>query len=147
MDERVARLKTVVDCERFAINAAERDRDDLAQEARQRLVEIKTEEYDAKSDAERAVIEAVYAHEEALTKKNGKRTRASRIWPMIRKYGIIPAIDRVVSRADETTEYALLLEMGLQDYAFEAAVLNYPELFSSDATSRSQARVDAWQAG
>ena len=89
MDERVARLKTPEECERFAKNAIERNRRDLADEARKRAVELRAMAYGAKSEAERECLEAIYAYEEVLTSRNGRRTHASRTW----QNGIRPSLN------------------------------------------------------
>jgi hypothetical protein len=39
--------------------------------------------YGVLSDVERECLEAIYAHEEILSIKNGKKTPASRTWPMV----------------------------------------------------------------
>lgn len=145
MDEKVAKLKTPEECERFAKNAIERNRRDLADEARKRAVELRAEAYGAKSQAERECLEAIYAYEEVLTAKNGRRTRASRTWQMIKRHGILGAVERAVNREAETAGYTALLKMGLQDYAFEAVVVRHPELFSAETVQHSKARVDEWK--
>ncbi len=145
MDERVLKLKTPRDCEIFAKNATERGRPDLAQEARQRSVQLKAETYGAKTEAERECPEAVYAYEEVLSAKNGKKTNASRTWQMIKKHGILSAVERAVNRPQETAGYTALLEMGLEDYAFEAVVVKYPDLFSEEAFARCAERIQGWK--
>jgi hypothetical protein len=145
MDERVASLKTPEECERFAKNALERNRRDLADEARKRAVELRAQAYGAKSQVERECLEAIYAYEEVLTAKNGRRTRASRTWQMIKRHGILGAVERAVNREAETAGYTALLEMGLQDYAFEAVVVRHPELFSPETVQHSKARADEWK--
>lgn len=145
MDERVAKLKTPEECERFAKNALERNRRDLADEARKRAVALRAMAYGAKTEAERECLEAIYAYEEVLTAKNGRRTRASRTWQMIERHGILGAVERAVNRETETAGYTALLEMGLQDYAFEAVVVRHPELFSPETVQHSHARVNEWK--
>lgn len=144
MDERVKRIKTAKLCEIFATNAAKRGRPDLAQEAKVRAVELRAEEYGAKSQAENEAIQAVYAYEEVLSKKNGKRTRASRTWQMIKRRGIIESVERAVNRKAETQGYTALAEMGLKEFAFEAVILRHPELFSDEAIAISEQRMQEW---
>lgn len=145
VDERVARLKSPDDCASFATNAQERNRPDLANEARKRAVELRAEAYGAKTQVERECLEAVYAYEEVLTAKNGRKTRASITWHMIRKYGVLGAVERAVIRGAEIPYHAALLEMGLQDHAFEAVVARHPELFSAQTVQCSRARAGEWQ--
>jgi hypothetical protein len=145
MDERVKRLDTPKKCEIFARNARKRAREDLALEANQRAVQLRAEAFGASSQVEKEALQAVYAYEEVLTKKNGRRTRASRTWPMIERHGIIEAVERAVNRPTETQGYKALAEMGLQDYAFEAVILRYPDSFSESAIEIAQERLARWR--
>jgi hypothetical protein len=145
MDERVKRIKTPEGCEIFAKNALDRKRPDLAAEAKRRAVELRAEMYGAKSEAENEALQAIYAYEEVLTKKNGKRTKASRTWQMIQRHGIIEAVERAVNRRTETQGYTALVEMGLEDFAFEAVILRHPELFSEEAVAKSNERLNEWK--
>ncbi len=108
-------------------------------------IELRAAAYGASTEAERECLEAVYAYEEVLTSKNGRKTRASRTWQMIKRHGILGAVERAVNRKEETVGYTVLLEIGLQDYAFEAVVLRYPELFSIETIQRSSARIAGWK--
>ena len=145
MDERIKNLDTPKKCEIFANNALTAGREDLAKQARARAIQLKAEAYGAETSAEKEAIEAVYAYEEVLSAHNGKKTRASRTWPMIQKYRIINTVERAVNRKAETKGYTALLEMGLEAYAFEAIILRYPELFSESAVEISQQRMKEWE--
>jgi hypothetical protein len=145
MTDLIEKLKTPEDCETFAKNVSERGRPDLALAARKRAVALRAAQYGAQSDIERECIEAVYAYEEVLSQKNGKKTKASRTWPMIKKHGIIMAVERAVNREVETQGYTALVEMGLEDYAFEAVILRHPEAFAPEVVERSRLRVAAHQ--
>lgn len=138
-------LDTPEKCEVLAKNARERGREDLAMQARERAIQLRAQSHGATSDVEREALQAVYAYEEILTAKNGKRTRASRTWPMIKKHGIIESVEKVVNRPVETKAYTALVEAGLQDYAFENVILKYPDSFSEQAIQISRARINEWQ--
>ena len=144
MDPRVLRLKTPEDCEAFAENVAAKH-PDLAREAKRRAVELRAIAHNAKTDAEREALRAIYAYEEVLSYKNRKRTRASRTWQMIKRHGIIGAVERVVNRAEETVGFTALVEMGMKDFAFEMVVIRHPELFRPETLLRAKARVAAWK--
>ena len=145
VDYRIKKLKTPKEWEIFARNAGEHGRSDLALEANKRAVELKAEGHGAKSAAERECLEAVYAYERILTARNRRTTRASRTWQMIKRRGILPAVERAVNRPHETAGYTALLEMGLEDYAFEAVIVRYPDLFSNEAVQRSKERIEKWK--
>lgn len=141
MDDRVAKLKTPEECAVFAKNVIERGRPDLALAARKRAVQLRSESFGATSEVERECIEAVYAYEEVLSAKAGRRQSASRTWPMIKRYGVIEAVERVVKRKADALGYTALVEMGLEEYAFEAVILRYPSAFSAEAIARSEERL------
>lgn len=143
MDDLITRLTSPEECLRFEKNALLKNRPDLAKEARRRAIALRAAQYGAKTDAERECLEAVYAYERVLTQRNGRNTRANRTWQMIQRHGIIPAVERAVIRPVETVGYTALLEMGLEDYAFEAVIVRYPEHFSKEALEHSRERLKA----
>jgi hypothetical protein len=139
MDHRVKRLRTPEECAIFAKNATDRKRPDLALEARRKAVELQASAHDTDTPVEADALAAIYAYEASLTHKNGKKTRASRTWQLIKRHGIIEAIERTVNGPAEN--YDALLEMGLEDLAFEALVLRHPQAFSEEAIGTSKARL------
>ena len=64
---------------------------------------------------------------------------------MIKRHGIIIAVERAVNRPQETAGYKTLVDMGMQDFAFEAVVCRHPNVFSPEALKRSQERLKEWQ--
>jgi hypothetical protein len=147
MDERVARLKTPEACERFIKNAIRLEEPELADQARKRAIELRAAEYGASTQAEKECLQAIYAYEEVLSKKNGRRTRASRTWQMINRHGILASAERAVNREAETAGYKALAEMGLQEFAFEAVILRHQNLFSDEAIRKSRERMQDWKDG
>ena len=145
MDPRIKRLTTVESCQRFAANATRLGRPDLADEARKRAVQLRAESHGAETDAEKECLQAIYAYEEVLSDKNGRRTSAARTWQMIKRHGILKAAERAVNRAQETAGYKALIEMGLQEFAFEAVILRHPHVFSPDAVAISKLRLQEWK--
>ena len=145
MDPRVERLKTPEECAAFIVNARARGHEDLAREARRRAVQLRTDAYGPKSDLERRCVEAIYAYEEALSARAGRRVAATKTWQDARKLGPFTAVDRAVSRAEDEALHALLVDLGLEAYAFEAIVLAHPSEFSFEAVERSRARVSRRQ--
>ena len=108
---------------------------------RRRSIQMRADGCQPQTAAEREAYEAVYAYEEALSCQKGKTIRAGRTWPMIREHGIIGAVERIVTRRKETEGYRVLVEMGMEDMAFEAVVLRHPESFSREAVAASDDRL------
>lgn len=142
MDPRVSKLRTVIDCESFAVNARERGAPELADQARKRAVQIRADAHGARSDVERECLLAVYAYEEVLSAQKGKRQPASRTWQMIKRLGIIPAVERVVTKREVSSGFTALADMDLMEFAFEAVILRHPESFSAEARAMSAQRLE-----
>lgn len=142
MDPRVSKLRTVIDCESFAVNARERGAPALADQARKRAVQIRADAHGARSDVERECLLAVYAYEEVLSAQKGKRQPASRTWQMIKRLGIIPAVERVVTKREVSSGFTALADMDLMEFAFEAVILRHPESFSAEARAMSAQRLE-----
>lgn len=146
MDKRVLVLKTPDQCMGFIKNAIRLGHPNLAQEARQRAVELCALEYDTlEGDAEREAIEAVFAYESVLSDKRGKKTRATKTWQMIKQHGVLPAVERTVNRTSEASDHAALVALGLERFAFELVVLRHPDRFSAECLGRSKERVTSWE--
>jgi hypothetical protein len=141
----VSKLKTPEECATFEKNVTERGRPDLAVAARKRAIELRAQAHGARTDAERECLEAIYAYERVLAANRGKHVRATRTWQMIDRHGILEAVERVVKRKDDTAGFRALIDMGLQDYAFEAVILRHPSAFSAQAVEQSKVRLDTHQ--
>ncbi len=50
---------------------------------------------------------------------------------MIRRHGIIEAVEREVNREAETQVYPALVEMGLEKFAFEAVILRHEAMMDA----------------
>jgi hypothetical protein len=141
MDPRVDRLKTVEECTIFAANALERSAPELAEQARQRAVQLRAQSHGDLSPVEYECLQAVYAYEEVLSAERGRRQPASRTWQMIQRHGVIPAVERVVTKREVSSGFTALEAMGLMDYAFEAVILRHPDHFSPEAIAISKQRM------
>ncbi|MCJ7450069.1 MAG: hypothetical protein MUO72_20540 [Bacteroidales bacterium] len=137
MDEIISKLKTPEECLWFAEICT-----DLARVARRRAIELRAINIGNKSEVETALWEVIFAYEEVLSKKNGKRTLASRTRQMIKRHGIIGAAERAVNRKIEAMGYKVLVEMGLQDLTFEAIIVRFPKAFSQQIVKLAKLRLD-----
>lgn len=119
---------------------------ELASQARLRKVQVKAKAYASLRRITDAVevecIEALFAYEEVRSERVGRTVKASRTWPMFDRHGVLPAVERVVNRPDDATGYTTLVEMGLEQYAFEAIVLRSPDRFSRSCVARSKMRLE-----
>lgn len=104
MDDKVKRLKSPEECANFIENI-EATHPEFAKQARRRAVELRAFAGGAVNDAERESLEAIYAVEEVMSQRNGKKTHASRTWQSIKRHGILPTVERVVSRNKPTDVY------------------------------------------
>ena len=141
MDYRVERLRTPAECEIFAKNARARNHPDLALLAQRKAIGLQASTHPTESPVEAEGFAAVYAYEALLTRRNGKKTRATGTWQAIKRYGIIEAVQRAVSRAPEAESDVTLRDLGLEDLTFEALVVRHEASFSEAAITASRARL------
>jgi hypothetical protein len=64
---------------------------------------------------------------------------------MIGRHGIITAVDRAVNRSDDPIGFTALVEMGMEDLAFEAIVIRHSELFRTETVGRAKTRLQKWK--
>lgn len=146
MDERVLSLRTPEECEKFARNAVRHGRTDLAVESRHRALELRARESESETPAENEALQAVHAYEEVLSLNNGKRSRASRVWQLVKRHGIIEALERTLKRDGGAEEYAVLNDLGIEDFIYEAVVVRHPDVFSAEAVEKSKQNLADWAA-
>lgn len=141
--QRIEKISSPEKCEIMARNCSDRGRDDLANLARLRAIQLRAERHNPNSEVERLSLQALYAYQEVLHVKHGKRVQANRTWPMIERQGVLPAVERSVNRKRKTLGYEALEEMGLSDLALEAVVLRYPDSFSANTLKKARERLGA----
>lgn len=129
MHELVNRIKEPELCYVFAKNASRRGHPELAVQAYRHAVDLRAGTHPVSCDAEVAALRAIYAYEEALSYRKGKRTRATGTWQLVNRHGVFAALDkRLKSRGDDDI-HSVLKELGMEDYSFEAVRNTYPEAF------------------
>jgi hypothetical protein len=120
MHELVSRIKKPELCYVFADNATKRGHEELALQAYRRAVDLRAEEHEDVSTAERMALKAFYAYEEALSWGQRKRKRATGTWQMVSRQGILPTLEKRLEskNADEVLDNLKALK--LEDYSFHA---------------------------
>jgi len=129
MHELVLRINEPEKCYVFARNAERKGHPELGLQAFRRAVDLRADQYDTDTDVEYAAVRAIYAYEEALSHVRGKRTRATGTWQMVNRHGVIEAVAKRLSSRNGEDLSAVLQELGMQDYSFEAVRDTYPEAF------------------
>ena len=109
--------------------------------ARRKAIDLQGATHETSSAVEAEAFAAVYAYEALLTRRNGKKTRATGTWQAVRRYGIIEAIQRAVSAPPDKPGAVTLRDLGLEDLAFEALVMRHEAAFSAAAIEASKARL------
>src|SRR6056297_2041588 len=136
MEDTIKKLETPEECMKLVEIF-----DELSKKAHQRAIELRAMSHGDIDVVEKELLQALYAYEEVLTKKNNRRTRANRTWQMVNRHGIIGAAEKAVNRDIEPQGYRFLVEMGLQDLTFEAVIVRHPESFDPEAVSISKQRL------
>ena len=120
MHELVLRIKKPELCYVFADNAVKRGHEDLALQAYRRAVDLRAEQHEVETEAERLALKAFYAYEEALSHGQRKRKRATGTWQMVNKIGILPTLDKRMNSKDAAEVLPKLKALKLEDYSFQA---------------------------
>lgn len=129
MHELVLRINEPEKCYVFARNAERKGHPELALQAIRRAVDLRADQYGTDMDVEYAAVRAIYAYEEALSHVRGKRTRATGTWQMVNRHGVIEAVAKRLSSRNGEDLSAVLQQLGIQDYSFDAVRDTYPEAF------------------
>jgi hypothetical protein len=108
MDDRIKNFKTVEECEIFSRNVTERGFPALAVKAQRRAVELQVATHEAQSEMEKDALAAVYAYQNIQSKTRGSKTRAANTWLMVKRLGIVEAIQRVVEKGVSDADYTTL---------------------------------------
>lgn len=137
MDEIIKQLKTPEDCTRFIEKYTL-----LINQARQRSLELRVQNHENNLLIEKELLKAIYAYEDILSKKNNRKTYASRTWQMVKRHGIIGAAERAVNRNVDARGYKMLVEMGMQHLTFETIIAKHPEYFSAEAVRKANKRLE-----
>ncbi len=133
MHDLVKRINDPKLCYVFAQNAISRGHPDLAIQAYRRAVDLRAEQHTTESEAEHAAVRAIYAYEEALSFRKGKRTRATGTWQTVSRKGIVSALTQRIESSATTNVESVLKELGMEDYSFAATVKAYPDTYIAEA--------------
>lgn len=90
---------------------------------------------------ERRFWEIISVFEEMLTRKNGRKTRASRTREKVKRVGVVKTLDDIAASARPTDGFRSLVDAGLSEYLFEYLVLQYPDRFQPRAVTRAMERL------
>jgi hypothetical protein len=133
MHELVVRIREPELCYVFARNAIQRGHPELALQAYRRAVDLRAESQGAESEAELAAYRAIYAYEEALSHRKGKRTRATGTWQMVKRHGLFEALAKRINAGGDDDTQDTLKELGMEDYRFTALRDAFPDAFDKMA--------------
>lgn len=140
-DARVQRLATPKECRIFERNASDRSRDDLAQQARQRWIQLSADGHVGDADQDDALARELWESLSAYEYVLGRSAAGLR--QTIRRRGLIRAAEHFATKGEMPVELAALADAGLIDYAWEHAVLRHPEVFSGKVVEHSRERLAA----
>ncbi len=131
MHDLVMRINKPELCYVFAKNAIDRGHPELALQAYRRAVDLRAAQHVTDSDAEEAAIRAIYAYEEALSYRKGKRTRATGTWQLVNRKGVFSALAQRIQSRSTPDLTPVLIELGMEDYSFSATIKAHPQAFEA----------------
>lgn len=120
-------------------NAKRHERPAVLNAAFHRLATVQSE--GEEGSAEFDMWSTIHAIEEIKRQDAGKTIRLSYLRRDIEKIGMVPAMDKLVSKAGASERFDELIEKGHPELTAEAVVLRHPARFSDDAVQRSNERL------
>ena len=120
-------------------NATRMERPVVRDAAFRRLAAVQSDAVEG--TVEDALWQAIHAVEEVKRERSGKTIRLSYLRRDIEKLGIVPAIDKLVSKPGPSERYDELTARGMPELTAEAVVLRFADEFSEDAVARSRERL------
>jgi hypothetical protein len=88
-----------------------------------------------------AFDQAMRSYEAFLTRKNGKKTRASRTWQAVQNYGVKAAIVALVNRKDDPFGLVAFVQECDVGETFEAIVARFPAEFHEGVVATARQRL------
>ena len=129
MHDLVMRINDPKLCYVFAKNAISRGHPELAMQTYRRAVDLRAEQHGTDSEAEFAAVRAIYAYEEALSYRKGKRTRATGTWQLVSRKGVFDALAQRNESRSTPDVTPILKELGMEDYSFSATMKAFPQSY------------------
>jgi hypothetical protein len=133
MHQLVKRIGDPELCYVFARNAKRQGHPQLALQAYRRAVDLRAARHEAASEAEAAALRAIYAYEEALSYRRGRRTRATGTWQLVNRIGVLPALNKRLHSRGGDDMLPVLRELEMEDYSFQAVQAAFPEALAQAA--------------
>ena len=133
MHELVKRINDPKLCYVFAKNAISRGHPELAMQSYRRAVDLRAQQHETHSEAEEAAVRSIYAYEEALSYRKGKRTRATGTWQLVSRKGVFTALAQRIESRTTPDVMPTLKELGMEDYSFAATMEAHPQAFDAIA--------------
>ena len=127
-------------------NARRLDAREVEEAAIRRLLEVRAdaEPGDAvPGSPEHEMWRVIGAIEEMKSEVAGKTIRLSYLRRDIQNLGVVPAMDKLVSKPGTSERFDELIAAGRHDLTAEAVVLKYREAFSAAAIARAEERLAA----
>jgi hypothetical protein len=90
---------------------------------------------------EKAYWSFVTAYEQIKYEESGKKRKATRLRKMFDDHGAIGAIERLVSKKEESEGFKKLVELDLLDQTAEYLVVNNKDLFTDKALEAAQTKI------
>ena len=117
--------------------------------------DLKAAEHETDSFIVRGYYRFLYAYEQALTEKNGKRTNAGFLKKAVTnrieqnggdaEKGIVAALTELVTKKGASSGYQFLMYSGQSELTAEHLVKENPQRFSKEAVTAATEKLNSWE--
>jgi len=123
-------------------NALRLERPDIANLVLQRLCELEGKKYN--DPLESRFYEVLVAYEECLTRKNGRKTRATRTRQKIENKGFKQCLIDWAMESKLSDGFETLMKEGLYELTGEYLVCEFADQFAPEAVDKARKRLREW---
>lgn len=123
-------------------NALERGRQDIANLALHRLCKLEGRKYDDKLESR--FYEVLAAYEDCLTRKNGRKTLATRTKQKIKNKGFKQCLIDWAAEPKPTPGFEILIKENLYELTGEYLVIEFADQFSPEVVDKAKEKLREW---
>lgn len=158
-DAKVPDPKKITDPDKVLVmmkNAKRLKKKEFWQQCFEHYCELKVAEVDTDSALVKSYFKFLYAYEQALTEKNGKRTNATLLKKLVTnrtdsndgnaELGVIAALSELVMKKGASSGYQFLMSSGQSKLTAEHLVKENPQHFFKEAVTAAAEKLILWEA-
>ncbi|MAL09299.1 MAG: hypothetical protein CMF74_06515 [Maricaulis sp.] len=139
--EKIAQLRTADECRGLMTNAERLGNEEVHRLAFQRLCVLAGEAEEIDDEREREFAQVLAAHEELLSQKNGRKTKATRLRAKYKAKGLNACLADWPAAPDTTANLETLAQHGLGAFTGDYLIVKHADEFDTKIVAAATKRL------